>query len=707
MSDIGHLKKQALELCLKVAKYNDSSAVLADMTIDRSTSIASIERRVGLMYLVSRLHVGDQKAPDDNFGNLIRKEVSITGEGPRVKALIDAVLLDDTNLRNENDASKSKETHNRSVTNHCIGITSLDNVTHSQLDGKLTREGSSISEPQGGLSEERIEETSTTAQNISQNRQLYKEEDGNSRGSLKYLSAEAVDTSIDKRVHKVMEGQKIPKADAPKAGPQQDGIEEIIKLLQLLVGEANGSEGLEDGSSGERACASTAEAFLRILATSWTEQNTAMGGEMLEDFKKENAYLIEKLKILAAVDLQIEDSRLKVGVMQDAVEPQLGQISSPANDRSTSQGLVEDVKPNQDPIKVDDTKRNDSSERSRPQDLADRTVVAAPSHDIWRHPIPIEEGITASGRLKHEASKHDASFSTVDPKPNSADILSGLLATEDAALVLTSMKAQGQGKPRQPPLVDSIEDRQPTKNDVHDKSTSQDLSSSEDIWRTSQPGKQDGGGVLQGQTLKTKPQVEFKRAVIQDFHDVIILNPLKDPPQPGVDTSDQTPPDVAEDEGKVKDDRERKHDGKPREDLSSAQPGANDIVEIPPGLNDSNRDSGLIANEKDEKWDKLCLLEDIANEKKAAESEVSDGIIKLTAQSEIFKEEESVVSANFQEEPSCRQFSSTAENPTVAASDEDYGADSKWQVRRRGKTATLYAPKEVEYNHYGCDHPFL
>lgn len=707
MADIGHLKKQALELCLKLAKYNDSSAVLADMTIDRSTSIASIERRVGFMYLVSRLHVGDQKAPDDNLGNLIRKEVSITGEGPRVKAMIDAVLLDDTNLRNENDTSKSKETHNRPVTNDYIGITSLDYVTHSKLDGKPTREGSSISEPQEGLSEGRIEETSTTAQNISQNRQYYKEEDGNSRGSLKYLSAEAVDTSIDKRVHKVMEGPKLPKADAQKAGPQQGGIEEIIRLLQLLVGKANGSEGLEDGSSGERACASTAEAFLRILATLWKEQNTAMGGEMLEDFKKENAYLIEKLKILAAVDLQIEDSRLKVGVMKNAVESRLGQISSPANDLSISQGLVEDAKPNQGLIKVDETKRSDSREGSRPQDLADRTVVAAPSHASWRHPIPIKAGSTASGRLQHEASKDDASLSTLNPKPNSADILSGLLATEDAALVLTSMKAQGQGKPRQPPLVDIIEDRQPTKDDVLDKSTSQDLSSLEDIWRTSQPGKQNGGGGLQGETLKTKPQAEFKRAVLQDFHDVIFLSPLKDPLQPAVDTSVPTPPDVAEDEGKVKADRERKHDDKPREDLSSAQPGANATVEIPPGLNDSNRDSGLIASEKDEKWDKPCLLEDIANENKAAESEVSNGIIKLTAQSEIFKEEESVVCANLQEEPSGRQFSSTAEKPTVAASDEDYGADSKCQVKRRGKTATLYAPKEVEYNHYGCDHPFL
>lgn len=88
-----------------MAKYNDSSAVLADLAAKRSVSIASIERRVGLMFLVSRLQVDDQKAPDDILGNRIAKEVSITGEGPRVKALIDAVLVDSPNLRNENDTS--------------------------------------------------------------------------------------------------------------------------------------------------------------------------------------------------------------------------------------------------------------------------------------------------------------------------------------------------------------------------------------------------------------------------------------------------------------------------------------------------------------------------------------------------------------------------------------------------------------------------
>lgn len=667
-----------------MAKYNDSSAVLADLAADRGVSIAGIERRVGLMFLVSRLQVDDQKAPDDISGIRIAKEVSITGEGPRVKALIDAVLIDSTDLRNENDASKSKNTCNRSVTHDCIGITSLDNVTHSQFGEKLTREGSSISGPQGGLSEGRVEETSKIAQNISQDQRLYKEEGKNSRGSLKCLSKEA--------------------AESQKAGPQQDGVEEIVRLLQLLVGEANGPGEFKDGSSGERACANKAESFLRILANSWTEQDMAMSGEMLEDFKKENAYLIEKMKILAAIDLQIEDSRLKVGVMQDAVESRVDQIGSPANATSTGKALVENAKPNQVPIKVDDTKHNDLRGELRPHDLADRIEVAASSHDIWRHPISVEEGVTASGSLQHQASKYDASLSNLSPKPNSADILGELLATEDAALVLTSMKAQGQDKPRQPPLVDGIEDRQPTKDDVHDKS------SFEDIGRTSQPGMHSGGVGLQGETFKTKPQVEFKRAAMEDFHSVIFLSPFKDPPQPVADTSDPTPPDVAEDEEQVKTDRERKHYGKPQENDLPAQPGANVTAEIPPGLNDSNRDSGLIANDKDERWDKSCQLGDVANDKKAAESAVFIDIIKLTAQSEqreIVKEEESVVCANSQEESLCPQSSSTADKTMEAATDEDYGRDSEWQVKRRGEHATLYVPKEMEYDHYGCDHPFL
>lgn len=89
-----------------MAKYNDSSAVMAGMAVDRTKSIASIERRVGLLFLVSRLD--DQKAPDDILEDRIAKEVSITGEASLVKALIDAPLIDSTNLRNEHDTSKSK-----------------------------------------------------------------------------------------------------------------------------------------------------------------------------------------------------------------------------------------------------------------------------------------------------------------------------------------------------------------------------------------------------------------------------------------------------------------------------------------------------------------------------------------------------------------------------------------------------------------------
>lgn len=686
-----------------MAKYNDSSAVLAELEAKRSVSIASIERRVGLMFLVSRLQVDDQKAPDDILGDRIAKEASITCEGPHFKELIDAELIDSPNLRNENDTSKSKDTHNRSVTHDCVGITSLDNFTHSQ-DEKLTREGCSISGPHGGLlSDVRVEETSTITQNISQDQRLYKE-GKKSCGSLKCLSEET--------------------AESQKAGPQQDGIEEIIKMLQLLVGEANGPEEFKDGSSRERAYANKAESFLHILANSWTEQDVTISGEMLEDSKKENAYLIEKMKILAAVDLQIEDSRLKVGVMQDAVESRLDQIGSPANGASTGKAYMEDAKPNQAPIKVDETKSSDSRGELRPQE-----EVEASSYDIWRQPVSIDEGVTKSGSLQHQASKYDASLSTLSPKPDPADMLSGLLATEDAAHILTSMRAQGQDKPRRPPLIDIIEGRQPAKDDIHDKGTSH-LSSSEDILRTTQPGKHSGGVELQGEMFKIKPEVQFTRAVMEDFHSVIFLSPLKDPPHPVADTSDPTPPDfepVAETsdptppdvepvadtsdsdvpggEEQVKTDRARKHYSKLQEDDSLSQLGANVTAEIPPGLNGSNRDSGLIANEKDDRWDKSCQLGDVANDKKAAESAVFKYITRLTAKSEqdeIVKEEESVVCANSQAEPLCPQS-----NTTEAATDESYGADTEWEVKGRGENATLYVPKEVDYDHYGCDHPFL
>lgn len=658
-----------------MAKYNDSSAVLAGIAVNRTKSIASIERRVGLMFLVSRLD--DQKAPDDILEDRIAKEVSITGESPGVKALIDAALIDSTDLRNENDTGKSKDTHNRSVTHDSIGITSLDNVTHPQLGEKLTREGSaregsSISGPHGGLSEKRAEKNS-------QDQRLYNQ--GKSpRGSLKCLSKET--------------------RESQKAEQQQDGINELVTLLHLLVGKANSPEEFKDGSSGERACADKAESFLRILADSWTEKDMAMSGEMLEDFKKENAYLIEKLKILASIDLQIVDSRLKVGVMQNAVESRLDQIG---NGTSTGKALVEDAKPDQEPIKLDETKHNDSRGELRPQDLAGGIEVIASSHDIWRHPISIEEGVTASGGLRHQASIDDASLSALTPKINSADKLSGLLATEEAALVLTSMKAQGQDKPRLPPLFDINEDRQPNKDDAHDKSTSHGLCSSEDIWRTSQPGKHSGGVVLQRETFKIRPQVESIRAVMEKFfHSLIFLSPIKDPPQPMVDTSDPTSPDLGEVEEQVQTDRERKHYGKPQEDDSHS---ANLTAEIPPGLNDSSRDSRVIENDKDGRWDKSCQLGDVANDEKATESAVSIDIIKLTAQSEQgerVKEQESVVCANSQKEPLCPQSSTTEATTNI-----DYRADTAWEVERIGKNAALYFPNEVEYDHYGYDHPFL
>lgn len=546
------------------------------------------------------------------------------------------------------------------------------------MDEKLTREGSSISGPHGGLSEGRVEKTS-------QDQRLYNQ-GKNPRGSLECLSEDT--------------------RESQKAEQQQDGIKELVTLLQLLVGEANSPEAFKDGSSEERACADKAESFLRILADSWTEKNMAMSGEMLEDFKKESAYLIEKLEILASIDLQIEDSRLMVGVMQNAVESRLDQIGSPANGTSTDKALVEDAKPNQVPIKLGETNHNDSRGELRPQDLADRIEVAASSHDIWRQPTSIEEVVTASSSLQHQASEDNTSLSAITPKTNSADMLSGLLITEGAALVLTSMKAQGQYKPRQPPLVDIIEDRKPNKDDVHDKSTSHDLSSSGDIWRTSQPGKHSGGVVLQGVTFKTKPQVESMRAVMEEFlRGVFFLNPLKDLLQLKADTSDPTPLDLGEAEEQMQTDREQKHYGKPQEDDSPSRPGAIVSAEIPPGLNDSNRDSGLIENNKDGRWDKSCELRDVANDEKATESAVSIDTIKLTAQSEqgeIVKEQESVVCANSQKEPLCPQSSTTE-----AATDMDDGADTAWKVKRIGENAALYVPQEVEYDHCGCDHPFL
>lgn len=708
LADIQKLKQQTRDLCLDVAKCNDLSGKLIDKSTDRSRSIASIQRRVGLLYLVSRLHVGDQKAPDDVCDVPIDNQISTTGEGFCVKALMEAVLLDTTNLATDNDASESQENHNKSVTNVSTGITSLDNVTNSQFDEKLTREGSSISGPHGGLSDRQVKEISTTTQNISQDQKLGGEEGTSSCRSLKHLSEETADTSMNKSVHKVVEGQILQKAESSqKVESQQDEIEELarlhdeIRLLQNVVGEAfdNGV----NGSSEEQAFARAADAFLRNLATSLTEQDKTFGGEMLEDLMKENAKLTEKMKVLASVDLLIEDSRLKLRVMQDDVGS-LDKISSPANGTSTGKALVEGAKPVRESIK---NKRSDSKEELRPQDLADRIEVA-PSHGSRRYLNMIKEGNTASGGLQHQVPKSDSSLITLNLTPHSADMPSGLLAREDAALVLASIKNQAQDESRLPPPVDSIEDQQPSNDDVHDKSTWQDLSTSQSKWMTSQSRKQNGHSGLQGEIFKTKPQVEFNRAVTEDFHDVIFLSQLKDQPQPVVDKTKPTPPDVAEDVGRVKSDRRRKHDGQPREADSPTQLGTNTTAEMPLRLNGCTKGSELIMTDEDGEYDESCQLKDVTNDTKVAESATSNDFIKPAAQSETVKgEEDSVVSANSpQEKPSCLQSSSTTEKARQA-SDEEYEADSEWETKVGGKTATLHVPQEVEYDYYGCDHPFL
>lgn len=294
---------------------------------------------------------------------------------------------------------------------------------------------------------------------------------------------------------------------------------------------------------------------------------------------KENAYLTEKLKILASVDLVIEDSRVKTGALQDAVGSQPHQSSS------------------------------------------------------------AESGTSA---------------------PNSADMSSGLLATKEAALFLASMKIPQQNQPRQAVSVDSIE---PTNDDVHDKITSQDLSNSQRTWRTSQSGKPNSDSGLRGEISKTKSQVELKLAAMEDSYDDIILSQSKDRPQPVVDRSDPTSPDVAENEVQVNNDRERKHDGQPRKAGFSTQLGAYTTTEMPLRLNDSTKNAELITNEE---------------------------------------------SANSpQEKPSYPQSSSSTAERAREAGDEVHEAHSEWKTKVGGKTAPLYVPQEVEYVYHGCDHPFL
>lgn len=706
LTEIGKLKQQTCDLCLKAANCDDFSGKLTNALTDRSGSIASTERRVGLMYLVNRLHVGDQRAPSDVRDVPIGNEISNTCEGSCVKALMDAVLLDTTNLANDNDTSESQENHNKSVTNDSKGITSLDNVSNSQLDGKLTREGSSINGPQGGLAARRVEEISTVNQNVSQDQRLDEEEGKNSCGSPRNLSEQKAETGMNKSVHKVIEGQKLQKAEhSQKAESQQDEIEELarlhdeILLLQNVVGEA--SENGKNGSSEKRAFASAAEAFLRNLADSLTEQDKENGGEMLDALMKENADLTEKMKILASVDLLIEDSRLKMRVMQDAVGSQLDQISSLANGMSTGKVLVEDAKPDRESIKVDENKRSDSKEEIRPQDLADRIEIS-PSHGIGRYPNLIEEGNTASGGLQHRI---DASMINLNLKPDPAEMPSGLLAREDAAIVLASIKTQRENEPLP---VDSIEDQQPKIDDVHGKSTWQNLKSIHTCTSQSQSEEQNGDSGLQREIFKTKSQEEFKCAVMEDFHDVVFLSQSKDRPQPVLDRPEPAHLDVAEDEGHVKGDRERKHDGQSRKVDTSTQLGTNTTAGMPLRLNGKPRDSDLITTDDSGKCNESCQLKDVTNDTTAAESATSSDIIKLTTQSKIFKTREaSAVNANSpQEKPSCPQSSSTVAKAREA-SDEEYLADSEWEPKVGRKTATLHVPQEVEYEYYGCDHPFL
>lgn len=595
-AEIEKLKQQTRDLRLKVANCDDTSGQLTGELTGRSESISTIERRVGLMYLVSRLHGGDQQAPYNIRDAFIGSKISNAGQGPGANAFIDSVFLDTTNLARGNDNSESQKTHNISVTNDSTGITSLDNFKHSPLDGKLIREGSSISGQQEGLSTELVKDISTTTLDISQELQLDEEEgtktlnisqdqplvegEGkNSRRSRKHLSEETADTRRDKSAHKVIEGQKLQKAEySQKPKSRQNEIDEIarlhdeILLLQNVVGEA--SENGLNGSSEERTFA-RAKAFSRNLANSLTEQDKANGSEMLDELVKENAYLTEKLRILASVDL---DSRVKTGALQDAVGSQPHQSSSAASGTSA---------------------------------------------------------------------------------PNPADMPSGLLATKEAALILASIKIPRQNQPRQPVSVDSIE---PTNYDAHDKSTSQDLSTSQRTWRMSQSGKPNSDSGLQGEISETKPQIEFKLAVTEDSRDNIFLNQSKDRRQPVIERSDPTPPNVAENEGQVNNDGERKRDSQPRKADFSTQLGAYTTTEMPLRLIDSTKNAELITNEE---------------------------------------------SANSpQEKPSYPQSSSTAERAREA-SDDVHEAHSECKTKVGGKTAPFYVSQEVEYVYHGCDHPFL
>ena len=594
-----------------MAKYADISGQLTGQLTCRGGSIAGLERRVGLMYLVSRLHGGDQKAPDNIRDVFIGKKNNNTGEGSRVKALMDSVLLDTTNLANDNDTSESQENHNKSVTNGSTGITSLDNVKHSQLDGKLTREGSSISGPQEGLSTGPVEDISTVTLNISQDQQLGEEEgtktlnvsqdqhlvEGEGKNSR---SEETADARRDKSVHKVIEGQKLQKAEYPQK-PKSTTTLNISQDQQL--GEEEGTKTLNV-----------------------SQDQHLVEGEGKNSRSEETA----DARRDKSVHKVIEGQKLQKAEYSQMLKSQQDEIEESArlhDDILLPQNVVEEA-----------------SENGLNGSLEEREFASSAEAFLRNFTISLMEQDKAKGsEMLDELVKENAYLTEQMKILASLNLKPGLLAREDAALILASIKTPRQNQPRQPLPVDSIE---PTDNDVHDKSTSQDLSTQR-TWRISQSGKRNSDSGLQREISKTQPQVEFKRAVMEDFHDEIFLSQSKDRPQPVADRSDPTPPDVAENKGQVNNDRERKHDGQPRKADFSPQLDANTTAEMP--LRSANSP---------------------------------------------------------QEKPSCPQSSSTAEKAREA-NDEEYEADSEWETKVGGNTATLHVPQEVEYVHYGCDHPFL
>lgn len=145
---------------------------------------------------------------------------------------------------------------------------------------------------------------------------------------------------------------------------------------------------------------------------------------------------------------------------------------------------------------------------------------------------------------------------------------------------------------------------------------------------------------------------------------IFFFSQSKNQPQPVVDRSDSTPPDITENMRQVNNNRERKRDGQLGKADFSTQPGAYTTAEMPLRLDDSTNNAELITNEE------------------GANSP--------------------------QEKPSCLQSSSTAEKEKASeVSDEVHEAYSEWKTKVGGKTAPLYVTQEVEYAYYRCDHTFL